>query len=525
MDGESANETAVSAAEMRYAIGFSVAPEDLPRLKKLPLLAGLNADKSAETRTYYDTPKRDLGQIGLGLSIRKDGRRAVETLESLDAMDSGGFERPIWRVKLPRAAPDLEPLGKVDELRDISQGKLEPLFTCRLNRSRIALQQDETARIGLSFDSGFIRTLDGRKLAVSEIEIELERGGPQALFDLARALSGEAALRLQMGSKAARGYAFAAQENGKNGWVTERFGSVSLDRDMSSEDAFAIVLRCCLRHMLANDRAALAGEAEGVHQMRVALRRLRVAFTLFKGLIPDEQRAWAVGEIKWLADALGPGRNWDVFAEIVTRVRKSFADDPDLAILVRAISSQQRAAYRSLRAALASRRYGEFALNLTAWVETRAWRRRSTFETSVLQVSSVGSLADALLEKRYRAVRKRAKKFDRLDAEGRHDLRIVVKKMRYAADVFESIYAKKRVRRYVKRLEALQDDLGLLNDIATAEKLARDLPLPKGKEEALKRAAALVTGWCGHTVASRGPKLGKRMKRLRQAEPFWRQPA
>ncbi|MGA3306299.1 MAG: hypothetical protein ABSC26_09885, partial [Stellaceae bacterium] len=68
MDGESANETAVSAAEMRYAIGFSVAPEDLPRLKKLPLLAGLSADKSAETRTYYDTPKRDLGQIGLGLS-------------------------------------------------------------------------------------------------------------------------------------------------------------------------------------------------------------------------------------------------------------------------------------------------------------------------------------------------------------------------------------------------------------------------------------------------------------------------
>src|ERR1700689_778284 len=170
-------------------------------------------------------------------------------------------------------------------------------------------------------------------------------------------------------------------------------------------------------------------------------------------------------------------------------------------------------------------RAGEFALNRTAWVETRAWRQRSTFETSVLQVSPVGSLADELVEKRYRAVRQRARKFDRLDAEGRHALRIVVKKMRYAADVFESVYAKKRVRRYVKRLAALQDDLGLLNDIATAEKLVRDLPLPKGKEEALKRAAALVTGWCGHTVTTRVPKLGKRLKRLRQAEPFWRQPA
>jgi triphosphatase len=525
MDGETPENTAVSAAEMRYAIGFSVAPEDLARLKKLPLLAGLKDDKSAETRTYYDTPKRQLGQVGLGLSIRKDGRRAIETLESLDAMGAAGFERPLWRVKLPRPAPDLAPLEDLDELKDVSQAKLAPVFTCRLNRSRIALQQDETASVGLSFDSGFIRARNGRRLAVSEIEIELERGGPQALFDLARTLSENASLRLQMGSKAARGYAFAALEPGKNGWVTERFGAVALDRDMSAEDALAIVLRCCLRHMLANDRAALAGHPEGVHQMRVALRRLRVAFTLFKGLIPEEQRAWAVGEIKWLAAALGPGRNWDVFSEIVLRVRKTFPEDLDLAELAKSIASQQRGAYRGLQAALASRRYGEFALNLAAWIETRAWRRQSPFETSVLQVSPVGSLADELLEKRYRAVRKRAKKFDRLDAEGRHALRIVVKKMRYAADLFETVYAKKRIRRYVERLEAMQDDLGLLNDIATTETLARDLPLPKDKEEALKRAAALVTGWCGHTVTVRVPKLGKRLKRLRQAEPFWRRPA
>ena len=104
MDGEAPENTAVSAAEMRYAIGFSVAPEDLARLKALPLLAGLNPAKSAETRTYYDTPKRDLGQVGLGLSIRKDGLRAIETLESLDAMGAGGFEQPVWRVKLPRPA-------------------------------------------------------------------------------------------------------------------------------------------------------------------------------------------------------------------------------------------------------------------------------------------------------------------------------------------------------------------------------------------------------------------------------------
>jgi len=515
---------ALSAASMRYAIGFSLAPADLQRLKSLPLLAGLSAAKSAETRTYYDTPDRDLGQAGLGLYLRRHGRRVVETLESLDAMDENGFEQPVWRVDLSHAKPDLGPLSDVAVLKGISQNKLQPFFTCQFSRSRLALQQEGSASIGLSFDSGEIRTNDGRKLPFAEIEIELERGAPQALFDLARELSARAKLRLQMGSKAARGYAFAAIKPGKNGYVTERFGRVSLDREMPSEDALATVLRGCLRHMLANDRATLAGESEGVHQMRVALRRLRVAFSLFKNLMSAEQRDWAVGEIKWLSGALGPGRNWDVFGDIVARVRKSFPRDPDLAILAKAISAQQREAYRGLRQALASRRYGEFALALTAWVETRAWRRQSTLEISVLQVTPAGNLADALLDKRYRSLRKRAKKFDRLDAAGRHALRIVVKKMRYAADMFQSIYPKHPLRRFAERLEDLQDDLGLLNDIATAESLVRSLKRPKGQEAALRRAVALVKGWCGHTSESRVPKLGKRLKRLREAEPFWQMP-
>jgi inorganic triphosphatase YgiF len=516
--------TSLSAASLRYAIGFSLSPADLQRLRQLPLLAGLGSANSTETRTYYDTPDRDLGEAGLGLYIRRQGRRVVETLESLDAMDENGFEQPVWRADLPHAKPDLKPLGDVETLKGIPRNKLEPFFTYRLSRSRLALQQEGSASIGLFFDSGEIRTGDGRKLSFTEIEIELERGPPRALFDLARELGARAKLRLQMGGKAARGYAFASLKPGKSGHVTERFGRVGLERDMPSEDALATVLRGCLRHMLANDRAALAGDSEGVHQMRVALRRLRVAFSLFKNLMSAEQRDWAVGEIKWLSDALGPGRDWDVFGGIVARVRKSFPRDPDLAILAKAISAQQREAYRGLRQALASRRYGEFALALAAWVETRAWRRQSTLEISVLQVTPAGNLADALLDKRYRSLRKRAKKFDRLDAAGRHALRIVVKKMRYATDMFQSIYPKHPLRRFAGRLEDLQDDLGLLNDIATSEALVRGLKRPKGQEAALKRAVALVKGWCGHTSESRVPKLGKRLKRLREAEPFWQTP-
>ena len=181
MDGEAPENTAVSAAEMRYAIGFSVAPEDLARLKKLcrcwPGSTPPNPPKPGPITTR---PSAISAKWGWDCPSARTALRAIETLESLDAMGAGGFERPVWRVKLPRPAPDLAPLEDVDQLKDVSQDKLKPVFTCRLNRSRVALQQDETASIGLSFDSGFIRARDGRKLAVSEIEIELERGGPQA---------------------------------------------------------------------------------------------------------------------------------------------------------------------------------------------------------------------------------------------------------------------------------------------------------------------------------------------------------
>ncbi|MGH8772251.1 MAG: CHAD domain-containing protein, partial [Burkholderiales bacterium] len=63
-----------------------------------------------------------------------------------------------------------------------------------------------------------------------------------------------------------------------------------------------------------------------------------------------------------------------------------------------------------------------------------------------------------------------------LDSAGRHRLRIAVKKLRYAAEFFASLFAKKRAQKYIASLMALQDVLGTLNDAAVAGRLLASLP-------------------------------------------------
>lgn len=523
MTENKATAPAVTAAEMRYALALVVAPEDAARLKRSDLLRGGRLIRRRITSTYYDTRDKELQRRTLALSVRREGGRVLETLEVMPGSTATNGERAMWQTPLARPVPDLKPLAKIDGIGNLEDAPLKPVFTCRLRRSRAVLEPDGAA-VALSFDEGEIRARGGRKLQVSEIELELQQGTPRAVFTLANALAGEAPLRVELRSKAARGYALADRTEPREASATSKFGAVDLHRSMAAEDALAVILRRCLAHLLANEPAALAGKEEGVHQMRVALRRLRVALVLFGSMLPEAERNWVSGEVKWLAAALGRARNWDVVGGFVRRVRDSMTDDRDLVALAHAVERERRRGYNALRGVLGTQRYTQFTLGLMGWIETRAWRRPGALETSILQVSVVGKLADQVLERRYRQARNRARNFDRLGTVGRHRLRIALKKIRYAADSFASIYARKAVRRYIKHLETLQDGLGLLNDIASSEKLLRNL-IQRRPSQALIRGDALVRGWCAHVALECEPALQKGFKRLKKAEPFWRRPA
>jgi triphosphatase len=100
-------------------------------------------------------------------------------------------------------------------------------------------------------------------------------------------------------------------------------------------------------------------------------------------------------------------------------------------------------------------------------------------------------------------------------------LRIALKKLRYAAEFFRSLYGDKEVAKYLRRLAALQDDLGHLNDVATAESLMDRLASEPGDDTRWRIGGGIVIGWHARGVTQLEPRLVSDWDKFSRASPFW----
>jgi CHAD domain-containing protein len=102
---------------------------------------------------------------------------------------------------------------------------------------------------------------------------------------------------------------------------------------MSVRDSFAAVAQSCIAHVLASANFAhKSHDPEGIHQLRVAIRRMRAAFSIFRGAMPENYRLRIGDELRTLQRKLGAAREWDVMVEetiasMPRRLRASWVDD------------------------------------------------------------------------------------------------------------------------------------------------------------------------------------------------------
>ena len=115
-----------------------------------------------------------------------------------------------------------------------------------------------------------------------------------------------------------------AVESGASGPV--RAVRTTLDASMTVSSAFAAIVRDALQHLQANEDGFLTrDDPEYLHQVRVALRRTRSAFSAFSAVLPAKASASIKAHFEWLAKALGPARDWDVFVtETLPPITKAF---------------------------------------------------------------------------------------------------------------------------------------------------------------------------------------------------------
>ena len=309
-----------------------------------------------------------------------------------------------------------------------------------------------------------------------------------------------------------------------------------LDRDMTVAMAAHRVLKSCLAHLLDNRLPVLkSDDAEAIHQARVALRRLRAAIGIFRNALRDKEIAFLGSEARWLADELGPARDIDVFlAEVFEPVAEACKDAEGLASYRGAALELQRQRLARARAALRSRRFGIWRDRFRSWLAADVAPPLAVVPDSDPGVVGtryrpIASYAAEVLTKRDQKTRKRGHHVMHLDAEQRHDLRITVKKLRYAAEFFSGLY-EHSPKRYLKRLSRLQDVLGRFNDVAVAQKLMRDIEratAPKGVESGSRAStevhhvSGLVGGWHAARAAAAERKLRERWRGFLAAGPFW----
>jgi CHAD domain-containing protein len=300
---------------------------------------------------------------------------------------------------------------------------------------------------------------------------------------------------------------------------------------MSLEDAFRATVLECLAHVAANISPVVRSrDMEGLHQLRVGLRRLHVAFSAFG----EEFRTPALMELKVrtkaFADAIAPARDLDVFIEeLFAPMAERLGHDESFKILRARAEAERRKAWDEAVAHIASREFAVFQDDAAAAAEARSWLGGPNIAVDLkarLAVrAAVKSAAARIMDEQLMRARKRGRRLKSLEQREFHRSRIALKRLRYAAEFYAPLYKKKAVKRYLGRLKKLQDLLGRVNDVAQVRavlaRLLGDEPALAHVQADLCFTAGLINGWHRARAEKLIKKALSRWDKFKRQEPFW----
>ncbi|HJV71020.1 CHAD domain-containing protein [Ideonella sp.] len=463
---------------------------------------------------YFDTAERTLAAAGIALRLRQEGPRWVQTLKARGAHAAQRHEHNVPLAGAGRPATGVAPrplparhagtpaaeawqwaLGEPIEAFD--PARLQPVMATDVWRRALSVPDPAGGTVELAFDEGEIRA-GAAATRVCELEYELVEG---RLADLVRqAAEGVArhGLWLDTVSKAERGELLA---QGRAVPAPVRFAAPALTRDADGATVWRAALASGAAMLLPNASALAAGspDPEHVHQLRIAIRRLRCAVRELGPLVDSG------GEPAWLAplvglfDALGAGRDEAaLLADLAPRLQAAGAPTadwrsadqpapPDPAGLVRAPAVQQ-----ALLALLVDSQAATDGLDPHA---TRHHLRQR-------------------LARLHAQAARAARPFETLPEAEQHRARKRVKRLRYLAEFTAALFERHAVKRYLRPLAEAQQRLGEHQDLLVALPLYR-AAVPQRPE------AWFAAGWL---VAERQPSARRCRQALRvlaKARPFW----
>lgn len=272
-----------------------------------------------------------------------------------------------------------------------------------------------------------------------------------------------------------------------------------------------------LRHIVADCHADLrkyravvlqSRRPIGIHQTRVALRRLRAAFGLFRHAVDGPVIRALAAEARWLAGECAPSRDLHVFlTETIEEV------PPVVARIARRLAAThlQRA-----RSALSGARFEAFDRQLHIFLDL----------SPAHPTDRLDEFAKSELDAHHDKVVKRGRKFVSLDPHRLHRLRIAIKKLRYAADFLRPAFASttftsRGAKPYIEATVRLQGALGAMNDRAVARHMLADLATAARPTEDVKQPLKRLAKQAAAGDKRRHRKLERAWQTFRKLDKFW----
>jgi inorganic triphosphatase YgiF len=505
---------------------FVLTAEQIDRAKSaLPKLGSRHGKAVTQTlrSTYFDTPDCILHGNGLSLRVRQSGSRLSQTLKAETGVN-GGLSNPVeletpiqGRVANIDVIPDKAVRKEVRKL--IGTKKLQPLFETVVERTTQQLETPEGAKLELALDKGVVKTADDAT-DVCEAELELKAGSPESLLRLVDQLFVDEVPKPSERNKPSIGYGLL---NGKTQPRLEPLKPAlpKLKKRSNGAAALALILQTVTGQILHNWAVVIeSDDPEGVHQLRVGLRRLRTALKAFKPIIKNGSLFDMEDRLRDFAHLVGELRDADVQAtDIVKPVQEHRDWDLSVEPLAELLAKRRIEIRTRVRQALQGKDLLKLRLQI-ALLPALVARPRSP-ELKRKASLPVRLLAEDALKKMWRKVVKRARQIDRLNIEERHALRKDLKALRYTVEFFSGLFPAKKVKRFTTKLEELQDLFGYMNDVAGAQHLAQALTKDDAQDSQARQAIGYVVGW--HTAKAEDVWVNARAswKQLKVTPRFW----
>jgi triphosphatase len=476
-------------------------PDDAARLPRLAILAPLKAGRARSRAT------RIVWHDGLDGALDKRGLVITE-------------QRPAWRLERLHPNADKWPPGApapvLAEGRDpaaLGHPLPDPMVPMAAFEGRalsLALVVDDEP-VALTLLNGSLRTVAAEH-RVSRIVLA---GAEPPVLAVALALASELRASVPRASLAAQALAITRGVPPP----PRHEGPPELPAGLSVAAAFAHVVGHLTDAILHFAPSAADGQdgPEPVHQMRVAVRRLRSAIKVFRQAVRCPAVDAADADLKALASRLGPTRDWDVFVtETAAKVGAAFPNERKVQSLLAAAERRRLACHAELRAHLEGADFRRLGIELACLAGGDAWQATlDEAETNEL-ASPLNDFARVVLNRRLERLAQLDHDIETLEPAQLHAIRIRAKRVRYAAEIFAPLFPGKLTKRFIRRLATLQDRLGAMNDGAVAETLLSELGSSR-----LAFASGVVLGFVGAHGRQARERIARAWHKFHRLAPFW----